>query len=256
MKSETRAYINIAAVAVVLLFNYLSNALPLNNLTQTDINEMYPVLFTPASYVFSIWGLIYVLLICFIVYQALPNYRENPFNEAVGILFAVTALLNVLWLLAWHYLQIALSMVIMVLLLLVLIAIYLRIANLAQKGGLFDRLFVKLTFSIYLAWICVATLANLNILLYDVGWLGLGFGSALFTVLMIVIGALVSLAIFYWRRDYAFPLVFAWAFIGVGVRHGADPVLLAIAGWTAAAAILFFMGWIIARTRGWPFLQK
>jgi len=248
MKSEIRAYINIAVLAAVLLVNYLSIALPFNELTQAEINfELYPVLFTPAPYVFSIWGLIYLLLIGFIIYQALPQYRDNRFNNAVGILFAVTGLLNIFWLLSWHYLQIGLSFLIMIVLLLTLLVIYLRIKSQEYRGNTLDWLLVKLPFSLYLAWICVAALANLNVLLYDIGWLGTGFGSALLTMLMIVAAAAVALFIFAARGDYIFPLVFAWAFVGIAVRHGREAFLLAAVAFASAAALLFLMGWIAQR---------
>ncbi len=244
MHSETRAYINVVALVTVLLFNYLANALPLNNLTQAEISfDLYPVLFTPAPYVFSIWALIYLLMVGFVIYQALPKYRENPYNNSVGLFFAGASLLNVFWLLAWHYLQVTLSLVLMVLLLLTLVAVYLRINSETSRENIFDRVLVKLSFSLYLAWVCVALLANLNVILYDIGWLGVGFGSILFTSLIIIFGAFVALYIYFARGDYIFPLVFAWAFIGIAMRHGSELLLLTIVALAAAAALLFFTVW-------------
>jgi len=250
MKPEIRAYVNVAALVVVLVFNYLSNALPFNNLTQADISfDLYPVLLTPAPYVFSIWGLIYLLLIGFVIYHSLPRYRETPYNNAVGLFFAGASLLNVFWLLAWHYLQIPLSFVLMVLLLLTLVATYQRINRVVNGGSIFDKLFIKLSFNLYLAWISVAVLANFNVLLYDIGWLGVGFGSILFTILMIIIGAAVALIMLFLRGDNIFPLVFAWAFIGIAVRHGSEIVVLSVAAAVSAASLLFFMGWF-AKSQG------
>jgi len=235
ISSNVRAYINIGALALVLLMNYLSNALPFNGLTQGDLSELYPVLITPAPYVFSIWGLIYLGLIAFIIYQALPQYRENPAVKAVGILFAVNALFNILWLLFWHYQRVGWSMIMMLLILGSLILIYLRIGTVT---------------SLYLGWITAATIVNLNVLLYSIGWLGTGGGGVAFTMLMILIAAAVALAVFYLRQDYIFTLVFIWALIGIGARHAADRVLLTITAWLAAAAIIFFLGWILARKKG------
>ncbi|ACB84500.1 tryptophan-rich sensory protein [Natranaerobius thermophilus] len=250
LNSRIRSYINLVALALVLIVNFLSNYIPFNNLTQEDITEIYPVLITPAGYVFSIWGIIYLLLIGFIIYQALPSYRETPKVSAVGILFAVTALLNILWLFAWHYLQIGLSMVLMILLLITLIGIYKKIIGRKSSETFFDWLFVRLPFSIYLAWISVATLANLNILLNDWGILGTeGFGAMVFTILMIIIGAVLSLYVFYRLGDIVFPLVFTWAFIGIGVRHGTEIAVLTMFAWLASAVILFLLGWIAARNR-------
>lgn len=247
IRSDIRAYINIGALALVLLFNYLSNALPFNGLTQGDLGELYPVLLTPATYVFSIWGLIYLALIAFIIYQALPGSRDNPLVKAVGILFAVSSLFNILWLFAWHYQRIGWSMIIMLLLLATLIVIYLRIGAVTREKSIYERFLVKYTFSLYLGWISAATLVNFNALLYDIGWLGTGGGGIFFTMLMILVAGLVALAVFYLRKDYIYAAVFVWALIGIGVRHGTDIVILTIVAWLAAAAILFFLGWITAR---------
>jgi translocator protein len=250
ISSNVRAYINIGALALVLLMNYLSNALPFNGLTQGDLSELYPVLITPATYVFSIWGLIYLGLIAFIVYQALPQYRENPVVKAVGILFAVNALFNILWLIVWHYQRVGWSMIMMLLILGSLILIYLRIGTVTAEKTLYDRLLVKYPFSLYLGWITAATIVNLNVLLYSIGWLGTGGGGVAFTMLMILIAAAVALAVFYLRQDYIFTFVFIWALIGIGARHGTDRVLLTITAWLAASAIIFFLGWILARKNG------
>ena len=256
IRSEIRAYINIGALLVVLLFNFLSNTLPFNNLTQGDLSEIYPVMITPAPYVFSIWGLIYLVLIAFIIYQALPNHRENQFVKAVGLLFAVSSIFNILWLFVWHYQYVGWSMVIIILLLATLIAIYLRINTVTTEKSIYDRVLVKYLFSLYLGWITVATIVNLNVLLYDLGWLGTGVGSVLFTVLMIVIAALVAVRVFYMRRDYIYVFVFVWAFIGIGVRHGTDVILITGTAWLSAAAILFVLGWIAARKNELPFVRQ
>jgi len=252
IRSDIRAYINIGALALVLLFNFLSNALPFNGLTQGDLGELYPVLLTPATYVFSIWGLIYIVLIAFIIYQAMPGSRDNPLVKAVGILFALSSLFNILWLFAWHYQRIGWSMIIMLLLLATLIVIYLRIGAVTTEKSIYERFLVKYPFSLYLGWISAATLVNFNALLYDIGWLGTGGGGIFFTMFMILVAGLVALAVFYLRQDYIYAAVFVWALVGIGVRHGTDIVILTIVAWLAAAAILFFLGWITARqSRGY-----
>jgi len=250
IRSDIRAYINIGAFVLVLLFNFLSNAIPFNGLTQGDLSELYPVLITPAPYVFSIWGLIYLFLLVFIIYQAIPAYREHPLVKAVGILFAVSSLFNVIWLFVWHYQKVGWSMIVMLLILATLIAIYLRLGAVTAEKSIYDRIIVKYTFSLYLGWITAATIVNFNAMLYNIGWLGTGTGGIIFTMLMIIIAGLVALAVFYLRQDYIFTLVFIWALIGIGARHGTDRVLLTITAWLAAAAIIFFLGWIVARNKG------
>lgn len=240
ISSSVRAYINIGALALVLLVNYLANALPINNLTQGDISQLYPVLLTPASYAFSIWGLIFLGLIAFVIYQALPAYRDTPMVRAVGILFAISCFFNVGWVLVWHYLMVGWSMVMMLLLLATLIGIYLRIGTSSADKTLFDRLLVRYPFSLYLGWISAATLVNFNVLLYDLGWLSTGVGGVLFTMLMVVIAVLIALGVFYLRRDYVYTAVFIWALIGIGVRHSNELITLSIVAWLAAVLLFSF----------------
>ena len=88
----------IAAYILVILVNYLSNALPLNGMTQKDLSDKYASLFTPASFTFSIWGVIYLALAGFIVYQALPAQRNSELVSRVSKLFILSCAANILWL--------------------------------------------------------------------------------------------------------------------------------------------------------------
>jgi len=199
---------------------------------------MFPVLFTPAGYVFSIWGLIYLLLIGFALYQLLYNLKRNSLVPSIGILFIVSCLLNISWIFSWHYIQIPLSMLIMLGLLASLIAIYLRINSTKQPAISAERWLVKLPFSIYLGWVSVATIANLNALLYYLGWYGTGLSASFLTVAMIAFGIIPALFMLVKQKDLAYALVFVWAFVGIGVRHGNEVILVTAAAWAASALIL------------------
>ncbi len=243
VKGKIRSYINIGALLLTLLFNYLSNAIPFNGLTQADLSELYFNLFTPAGYVFSIWGVIYLLLTCFAIYQLIPAYRARPMVEAVGYLFAVTALFNISWLFTWHYLRPGWAMLIMLLFLVTLILIYISIRKAKRnfRESFFDWLFVRLPFTLYFAWISVATIANLNAWLSALDILGTGVGSVLFTILMIAAAVLIATWVFSWQHDVAFVLVYVWALNGIGLRHGTDYLLLALIAWLAVIFLIFYM---------------
>ena len=120
-------YFNILALAGVIIINYLANSLPINGQTTADVSANYPVLFTPEGYVFAIWGLIYLLLVGFVIYQALPRQGDKPILLSIGYLFILSSILNIFWLFAWHYNLIVISLIIMLALLFTLIALYLRI---------------------------------------------------------------------------------------------------------------------------------
>ena len=62
-----RQFINIVGFVFVLVMNGASEAIPLNGQTSAEISNRLPILFVPANYVFGVWGVIYLLLIVFIV---------------------------------------------------------------------------------------------------------------------------------------------------------------------------------------------
>ena len=115
---------NLVAFAVVILLNVLSNALPINSQTMPEISAKYPSLFTPAGYTFSIWGVIYLMLLVFVIWQALPAQRSNEKIASTSRYFQINCLMNALWIVVWHYDLLALSFVVMLVILATLILIY------------------------------------------------------------------------------------------------------------------------------------
>lgn len=245
MKISTSQILSVLGLVGVLVVNFLANALPINGQTTAEISDRYPVLFTPAGYVFSIWGVIYLLLIAFVVYSFTKQGASDSRVAAVGPLFALSCLFNALWIFAWHYNQILLSLGIMLALLLTLIAIYLRIRRRgAPLAGASATWLVLVPFSVYLGWISVATIANVSALLYDIGWAGWGIPPATWTVIMLLIGAALALFAAYQRADVAYGIVFVWAFVGIGVRHGWDVTLVTAVSWGGAVVIAGWLAWI------------
>jgi hypothetical protein len=78
MKDTLRQLAVIMTILITLVVNGLANALPLNGLNTGQISDRFQVYFVPAGHMFSIWGLIYLGLIAFAIFQALPSQRENP----------------------------------------------------------------------------------------------------------------------------------------------------------------------------------
>jgi benzodiazapine receptor len=237
MKKDTlRQVVNVLAVVATIAINGLANALPLNGLTTGEISDRFQVYFVPAGYVFSIWGLIYLALIAFAVYQALPAQRENPRLRRVGTLFALSCLANVAWLFLWHYEVFPLTPVAMVTLLLSLIAIYLRLEIGRAHVSAAERWLAHVPFSIYLGWVTVATIANVTSVLDYANWDGWGIGPEAWTVIMLVAGTGIATAVGLTRGDVAYMLVIVWAFVGIAVKHAGTPVVT-IAAWVTAAVV-------------------
>ncbi len=241
MKRDTlRQVVNVLALVATVAINGLANALPLNGRTTGEISDRFQVYFTPAGYVFSIWGLIYLGLTGFAVYQALPAQRENPRLRRVGYLFALSCLANVVWLFLWHYEIFPLTLVAMVALLLSLIGVYLRLEIGRTRVPAAERWLARVPFSIYLGWITVATVANATSLLDYLGWSGWGVSPEAWTVIMLVVGAGIASAVGLTRGDVAYMLVIVWAFAGIAVKHAATPVV-ATAAWVTAALVVVML---------------
>lgn len=240
-----RQVLVILALAGTIFVNYLANALPINNRPTGAISDSFPVRFTPAGYVFSIWGLIYLGLLIYAIYQALPSQRTNPRQRAIGWLFIVSCLANSSWIFAWHYGLYPLSLLIMLVLLGSLIAIYARLYASFKGASAAERWTTHVPFRVYLGWITVATIANATIVLYDLGWQGAPLGAANWAALLIVVGTLIGLFFALRLRDVAYTLVLVWAFLGIYVKQADAPVTaytaLAMAGVLAAATVLPFL---------------
>ena len=128
-KNLVRQILNLVAVVATIVINGLANTLPLNGQNTGEISDRFKVFFVPAGYVFSIWGLIYLFLLAFSIYQALPKQRENPRLVAVGYLFVFSCVANISWLFFWHYNLFVLSLIAMLVLFACLVAIYIRIGT-------------------------------------------------------------------------------------------------------------------------------
>jgi hypothetical protein len=186
--------------------------------------------------------LIYIGLIAYAVFQALPSQRENPRLRATGYLVALSGLANVAWIFLWHYEYFAWTLVAMISLLILLIAIYLRLGIGTTKVSTAEKWAVQVPFSVYLGWITVATVANITDVLYYLNWDGLGISPGVWFLVVlaavIVISGLVSLT----RRDIAYNLVILWALVGIAVKHSSITLVMvaSLISATIVAAILIY----------------
>jgi benzodiazapine receptor len=239
-----RQWINGIALVVMLVVNAAANIVPLNGLETGAISDMFPVYFVPAGYVFSIWGLIYVALIGFVIFQARPSQRENPLLRRIGYWFALSCAANSLWIFAWHWLVFPLTLVLMLVLLFALIQIYRIAGNGRVRRSRAETWLVQIPFSIYLGWITVATIANVTDVLYNAGWNGGGIAPQTWAVIMLVIAAVLGLVFVFRHSDIAYIAVLVWAFIGIAVKHGDVTI---VAGTALAAAAVVAAGLVIQR---------
>lgn len=229
---------------ITLTVNGLANILPFNGQTTAEISNRFPIRFVPAGYVFSIWGVIYIGLMAFAVYQLLPAQKKSKVLDQIAPLYWLASLANALWIFLWHYEYFPLTIVVMLILLLSLIAIYrrLRIYGLQTVGF---HWCVQVPFSIYLGWISVATIANAAQLLYFLEWSAWGLSPELWAGIMLAVATTLGLLMLRRERDVAYVLVLIWAFVGIAVAQ-ADSTFVAntafiFSGLLAVAAALTWL---------------
>lgn len=222
----------IVSLLAVITTNALANILPLNGQTTGEISNRLPVLFTPAGYVFSIWSLIYLLLIIWVIGLWRNRFNKDAWFERRSLLFIISCVFNIAWIFLWHYEYFLLTVVAMVSLLLTLIILY-RTYSVQD-----NRLSSRLPISIYLGWISVATIANISYVLTVYEWSGWGLSDPLWAVIMMTIGAALALHIRFHHYDIAYPAVFIWAFIGIAVRNGFEELLVMTAALFLSAVLL------------------
>jgi len=222
----------IVSLLAVITTNALANILPLNGQTTGEISNRLPVLFTPAGYVFSIWSLIYLLLVFWVVGLWRNRFNKDALYERRSLLFIISCVFNIAWIFLWHYEYFLLTVIVMISLLLTLIILY-RTYPVQD-----NRLSSRLPISIYLGWISVATIANISYALTVYEWSGWGLSDPLWAVIMMTIGAALALHIRFHHFDIAYPAVFIWAFIGIAVRNGFEELLVMTAALFLSAVLL------------------
>ena len=168
MKNTIRQIAVIVVILATITINILANALPINGLNTGQVSDSFSVYFVPAGYVFSIWGIIYIGLIAYAIYQALPAQKDNPRMQATGWWVVLGGLANSTWIFLWHYQQFVATLGAMFILLATLIAVYVRLGFRRFKVSRAETWTARVPFSVYLGWITVATVANISDVLYYV----------------------------------------------------------------------------------------
>lgn len=206
------------AYLAMVLINYLAVSLPLNNRSTGQISDAYPNLFAPAGITFSIWGVIYLLLGAYVIYQLFSNNKKTTMLlKQTNLLFMFNSIVNMLWIFAWHYDFIWLSLILMIALLVTLI----KIADLHRSVKLnsLENLVIKTPFSVYFGWITVATIANITVFLVSIGWNGFGIPDFVWTVVVLFVGMLIGVTRMKKDKNIPYGLVLIWAYFGILYKH-------------------------------------
>ncbi len=244
-KSLVLSIVNALLVVATIAVNAFAVLLPLNGKDTGALSDQYPNLFVPAGITFSIWSLIFVLWLVYVVYYILVAVRDQRRAETYvpsQVAFAFSCLLNMGWIFAWHYELVGLSVLVMLALLVSLLFVFVFQRKQKVYGQI--GLAAILPIDVYAGWITVATIANVTALLVSVGWNGWGISQDVWAMLMIAVGAIVGILVLLRYQALAYAAVIVWAYLGIIIKRSAtEPVYHNIiwTSWIAIGLLVIFM---------------
>ncbi|NCU39052.1 tryptophan-rich sensory protein [Candidatus Saccharibacteria bacterium] len=207
---------------LMVIVNALANILPIAGVTTGAVSDSYPNLFAPSGFTFAVWGVIYLLLAIYTLYQLgvigvkKPGLKQQTVDK-VSQYFVASSLINSVWIFAWHFRVMWLS----VLLIAGLLYCLIRINDLLSKDSMTARenWLVKVPFGVYAGWITVATIANVTTWLVSIGWDGGGLSQGFWTVALLVVSAVIAIATMMRYDSWAYGAVVVWAYAGILTKH-------------------------------------
>jgi translocator protein len=222
---------------VVLLnsfFNLIYDALHIPGDSVKIVSDTYKTLFTPAGYAFAIWGVIYLAFIIYAIYQLLPAQRQVHFFDRMAWPVILANSLCMIWQVVFRNYLLAGSVAIILATLCTAIVMRNMIKN--EVNGRHPWLTVP--FSLFLGWICVATIANIASWLVSAGWNGGASGPLAPTITMLCIALLTGIATSLLYRDFIIPIVIAWALTAIYIETKYNNGLVARVALVAAIIAL------------------
>lgn len=241
---RTWRWIALAVVFLNVIFNYLSDYLPGQSIS--EITHKYSSLFTPADYAFSIWGMIYISFIAYGIYQLLPSQRGEILFDHLAKPFVVSNMLAMVWIVLYRMDLILASTVVIATMLATSVILYVKVRNVVLRHE--HTNWISIPFSMFSGWLSVATIANVAILSVEQGWVGNPVTQLAISTVMILIAGVLGIFISYRCADFIFPAVITWACVAIFMAHGSEYYPIgAVALLSAALPLIWFLLTVIKR---------
>ncbi len=246
VRHVTKRILAFLAFVIMVGANAVANILPINDITTGEVSDQLFNLFAPTGLTFAIWGVIYILLLGYSVFQLKVvqdlSVRQNLMDD-IAIFFIVSSLANTAWIFAWHYGYYLASLILIVVVLISLILINNEIKYGSLKG--LDYVLIKTPFAIYFGWLTVATIANVTSYLVSINFTGLGVSESIWTIIVLFVSLIIGAITMIHYQSIAYGAVLLWAYAGIILRHNLDlnnqyePVLFA----AIACFVTFLLLW-------------
>jgi len=206
---------------------------------------------SPAGPAFSIWSVIYLGLLGYAIWQALPSQAAKTRQRRIGYWMLASLLLNAAWILSVQFGMLALSAVLIAALLVVLIVAFVLLQRI-PGGTTADAILFDGSTGLYLGWVMVATVANVTSLLVAAGFDGFGWSPHAWGMALVVVAAILGAALAIWDRGRLTPAIAsAWGLAWIGVSRLTGTLESAPVAITAiAAAVVLLMIAVAVRVSG------
>lgn len=215
MSRTIKSYINAILLVITLIINFMGAIGLINGNSQKEVSDRYFTLITPAPITFSIWSVIYSLLIISIIVMIVkkndPYYQEAV--DEISVLFWISCILNIAWIISFSYVKIGLSVIFILGLLITLLLILQRVSKI--HDGNRKHFLLPLTFGLYAGWIFIATIVNIAVWLVKIGWNGFGIPNVIWAITILIISVSLVYTILSTNKNAVFPLPVAWAYFGI-----------------------------------------
>lgn len=222
MKNKSLAIYNLLSVVAVIYINYYSVIFGINGNTVGKLSNRYDNLFTPASFAFSIWGIIFLSLAIFSIYHIIDAFflkkNEETFLK-IGYRFLVANLCNCLWVVVWLYEWTGISVIVMTVILVSLLSAILHVDKKSVFGSFTRSALIWFPILIYSGWINVAIVANVSAFLSKLGWEGGFLSEAQWAIALVSVATVLNLVVLFKKGYWQFALVGIWALFAIYSRH-------------------------------------
>jgi translocator protein len=234
------AILLLIATLVTIGVNFLAALGQINGTTAAEISARYSTPVTPAGYAFSIWSLIYAGLLAFSLYQLLPSNLAK--FQRIRAFYILTCALNCGWLYFWHYDQIG---VCFVLILLLTITLFFINSDLQKTDSLGEYWLAKAPFSIYFGWVSTAALVNFAVLLI---YLQIRFSAetwAMIAVVLIILATAIAVLVRSKLSNYLFPLAVGWALSAIAVKQSGQTAVVTASALGVVTCLIATLSFVV-----------
>ncbi|QHJ72241.1 tryptophan-rich sensory protein [Planococcus halotolerans] len=242
-KAKIFTIVNLVLYFLTLGVNYLGSSGFFNGQSQGDISDQYLTLISPAPFTFSIWGVIYTLVLITLVYLFIKrkDARVSKLVLLISPWFIVLSFCNMGWIVAFSYERLGISTILIIGMLFSLLLI---IGKIYTHRFEVPSTLAGLSFTLYCAWVTIATVVNTSLLLVQLDWNGFGVSFSVWTLIILAVAIAFVLIYISRYKNAAFPLPLAWAFFGIYGSYMSgrvDPELSTAIQWLLVAGIVIFL---------------